>query len=101
MSGRGSRGGASGAGGGKPAPGQADAGAPFNPAALPPSPDVEAPADAAGKQAQVRSMPAPGSPLPEHELERLKRAAEKAQAPVPARGSKSPAPKRGQSDPAA
>jgi hypothetical protein len=83
--------GAPGAGQGASSAGEAGAGAPFDPSALPD--DASAERDAEGRRRRMRDAPAPGSPLPDDEVERLKE--EAARTPPP------PSAVRGQSDPAA
>lgn len=81
---------------GAPSAGEAGAGAPFDPSALPDDarPDDASAEDAAeGRRRRTRDAPAPGSPLPDDAVERLKE--EAARTPPP------PTTVRGQSDPAA
>lgn len=73
-----------------PAFGQADTGVPFDPASIVPEPSdaalVNPPFD--------RAMPAPQSPLPKGEIERLKAQAAKTRAVVPGVGQHDPAAKK-------
>jgi hypothetical protein len=73
-----------------PASGQADVGAPFDPASM-----VPEPGDPSTRQPpQDRAMPAPRSPLPAREVERLKARAAKTRAVVPATGQHDPGVKK-------
>lgn len=73
-----------------PASGQADAGVPFDPASRVPEPGDTASA----KPHRDRAMPAPQSPLPAGEIERLKAQAAKTRAAVPGTGQHDPGVKK-------
>lgn len=73
-----------------PASGQADAGVPFDPESIVPEPSDAALAKPPGDHA----MPAPQSPLPRGEIERLKAQAAKTRAAVPGVGQHDPAAKK-------